>query len=196
MEKKKHKKINTRNRWLIGIACTIIFILGFVTFYEKFDEITKFFQEDEITDNHKETRPNKYNDMENYYDDDKKSDDYFVGNYIEYFYVDYPVTCEKFRKNEIVYQITINKDHTAKIYTGSCMGEKETDLLWKNDNGVDLYYKDDSLFAKLGYVAGEGKITHLLINNIEFARTSTKYMKICSALDMRKIYVKTRVQYP
>ena len=30
----------------------------------------------------------------------------------------------------------------------------------------------------------------------EDIQMTTKYMKICSALDMRKIYVKTRVQYP
>lgn len=176
---KNKKKISTRNKWLIGIACTIIFIIGFVGIYENFDMITNYFKDEENIDNSNDKSTTKDNekDYSDYFDFSKKSDDYFVGNYIEYFYIDYPVTCDKFRKNEVVYQITLNKDHTAKIYTGSCMGENEIDLLWENEDGVNLYYKDKTLFAEFGYGHGEGKTIDLVNNNIYFARTSTKYMK-------------------
>ena len=176
---KNKKKMSTRNKWLIGVACTIIFIIGFVGIYENFDMITNYFKAKENIDNSNDKSTTKDNekDHSDYFDFGKKSNDYFVGNYIKYFYIDYPVTCDKFRKNEVVYQITLNKDHSAKIYTGSCMGENEIDLLWENEDGVNLYYKDKTLFAEFGYGHGEGKAIDLINNNIYFTRTSTKYMK-------------------
>lgn len=51
---KQKKKMSTRNIWLIGIACTLLFIIGTVVIYDNFRYTLNYLTENKTLDNNKE----------------------------------------------------------------------------------------------------------------------------------------------
>lgn len=156
---KQKKKMSTRNVWLIGIACTLLFIIGTLVIYDNFRYTLNYLTEDENVDDNKDVDINKDNDStlneeENAEEENTKDNEEYFSNFVNLSDV------------EIVYSTKLEQYNCEIDSNGFLQGDCAVEEI-KNKRFVNLMPGNDDFFGNVLALAMDGFIYDIGFDSID-----------------------------